>query len=910
MLRPYTKEIDRFGFVYAHLGTKEEAGNRCYAVAAAVLAPDREVAHYDSLIRYSHFTRREQYRSNLSAGMLRQAPDAPKVGQQLDDFLQDIDILVTLVPPAEIEAVQRLCQRRRIVDLGFAAAFFLPQLPSAAPKRLAEYIEGRSREKISFSAPEMVSLSLKLFRHILDTILSDSFHPRATALRYYLDKSNTLFGRLFVDTARNYKRFFGGLFSPCSLPDVPAWQRFLPQADKIKRGNHRQSGHRTVSPELVHDLVKGLASAGRGYRFRPEQERFARSVAEALGNGEILCIEAGTGTGKTVGYLLPVLSFLDRNPDARVVISTYTKNLQEQIFLRELTLLKEIFEGYRTIPAAVLKGKSSYVCARKLEMLNDDAMGPERKLAWLFLVNLIYQFRDADVDGIGEHVRYYLDRKRELKVMLGETSSRSGCTPRHRSCPAQLVTAEAAKARLIITNHFKLALLDRDLLLSGLFRNLIIDEANHFEQGVRSAFSPEVVSRELTDGIRPVEGLLNKILARGDGEIGKQLRKAHSGILTLKSEVHNFNLVLNAVKPNGEPGEIAILPASHKVFQNRDPRFHLKSLRSALEQILCLEEPLSDPDSCRMLKLQSRAVNRIKVALNQLGEYADTLETIAANLTDESYIPGFQVFRNGWLVSLRHVDVGDLIREHIYTYKDSVVYTAATLRHNESFENFRKIVGLDSPLDLEPVLEDEAAGIAKGSSYNTVEVRTVQIPSPFAAENRIIQVPDDALSGRFDNKPAWLARVAEKLPRLIRKNRGRTLVLFASYKDLMLVADKISMSLESEYPLLVQRPGVSTLNLCDEFRAVKESVLLGVDTFWYGVDFKGDTLTQVVITRIPYPNPRDPVQAARREMLTPRDYWSRYHYDTHIKMQQGIGRLIRSESDRGRVVILDSRYKV
>jgi ATP-dependent DNA helicase DinG len=272
---------------------------------------------------------------------------------------------------------------------------------------------------------------------------------------------------------------------------------------------------------------------------------------------------------------------------------------------------------------------------------------------------------------------------------------------------------------------------------------------------------------------------------------------------------------------------------------------------------------------------------------------------------------------------LRYVVVGDLIREHIYAHKESIVYTAATLRHNDKFNSFRSIVGLEEPLEFRidrgadlsygpngAGAEGEIETAPQDVAVKTLAVRTMAIPSPFKKENRQIQVHERALNGRFDNKSAWLERVVALLPTLIGENHGRTLVLFSSYRDLLDVAAKIAPQIESQYPLLIQRPGSSTINLCDEFRAVKESVLLGVDTFWYGVDFKGDTLTQVVITRIPYPNPRDPIQAARKEIFPPRAYWSRYHYDTHIKMQQGIGRLIRSESDKGRVVILDSRYKV
>ena len=114
---------------------------------------------------------------------------------------------------------------------------------------------------------------------------------------------------------------------------------------------------------------------------------------------------------------------------------------------------------------------------------------------------------------------------------------------------------------------------------------------------------------------------------------------------------------------------------------------------------------------------------------------------------------------------------------------------------------------------------------------------------------------------------------------------------------------------EAGYPLLIQRSGYPTGNLCDEFRAVKESVLFGVDTFWYGVDFKGDTLTQVIITRIPFPHPGEPMNMARKKIMHPAKHMNRYIYDTFIKMKQGIGRLIRCETDHGKVVVLDSRFR-
>jgi len=310
-------------------------------------------------------------------------------------------------------------------------------------------------------------------------------------------------------------------------------------------------------------------------------------------------------------------------------------------------------------------------------------------------------------------------------------------------------------------------------------------------------------------------------------------------------------------------------------------------------------EFVKDTDECRMLKLVSRTAERMKSAINQLTEYADALNTIQESFKSHNTVISYQVFAKNWILTSQQVEVGDTIRRHIYEKKDCVVYTAATLCYKGSFDNFKEICGMNQPVPTE--IDDETV---------PKEFRFAIIDSPFSKDAMEIIVPDKAVSGAFGNKAAWLNAVTELLPELIRKNKGRTLVLFSSYSDLNTVKERVEASVKNTaYPLLIQQNNSPTANLCEEFRDIRESVLFGVDTFWYGVDFKGDTLTQVIITRIPYPSPYDALQMARKKSLSPKGYWNRYHYDTHIKFRQGIGRLIRSETDRGKVIILDSRFK-
>lgn len=478
---------------------------------------------------------------------------------------------------------------------------------------------------------------------------------------------------------------------------------------------------------------------------------------------------------------------------------------------------------------------------------------------------------------------------------MNEISARDGCTPRHTRCPAQVVTAEACSARLIVTNHHKLALLDNDTLLSGLFRNYVIDEANHFENAVRGALGAEVRSWEISGVLRTLEPAVTRILKKAAANLAKDINTSLTNMNTVRELIKKLWRSLTAMNPGARPGQVSELQWDHPGFKRGHIKAHMMSLEYALQDIGKNLKWVRDANLCRMLKIQPRTVQRIKIAMSQLDDYAESLNIIEDNLVSQDKVTAYQCFSKNWTLAAQSVDVADLIREHIYKEKDCVIYTAATLCHRDSFDNFQSITGMDRPFVAKEGTEPK-------------EFRFQVIPSPFPKDAMDIIVPKNAVNGKFDNKALWVNTLVTILPELIEKNKGRTLVLFSSYSDLNLIAEKVAESITT-YPLLIQHQGCSTIHLCDEFREMRESVLFGVDTFWYGVDFKGDTLTQVIITRIPYPTPFDPIQMARKKLMSPKAFWSRYYYDTDIKMKQGIGRLIRCDTDRGKVVILDSRYR-
>lgn len=897
VFKSFTDIIRNVAFIFVHAGRQPAEGRRVYAVAAAVLEPGGGRKTFTSLIDYPHMTARERYASGVSQKMVAKAPSAAAVSRKLQAFLDGTPFFALLDDYGVIDELSALSGVERVVDLGFAAEFFIPQMRSHALKCLWEYLTGRERDKIGFSPEEGLELCIDLARHISGCCLADDHTAHAPVLRCFLTKSDTLFGDAWIYLHRHFQDYFGGRLKPSGKTDTGNWRGFLENVEKSAEKPEARQPLRRISRENLEALYHGLSASAPGFTYRREQVQFAGHVADALNDAAVLTIEAGTGTGKTLGYLLPAMEYLRLNPGERIVISTYTKSLQEQLFHNEVAFIRQALPVYPDIRIVLLKGKTSYVCVEKLDNLYDDTLRGEELLAWLYCLITAFRFRQADIGTVGERLRRYLDADGRFSRILRDVSAGSGCPPSHTRCPAQVVTAQARAADLVITNHHKLALLDRDPLLAGCFDNYIIDEANHFEPAVRNAFAQSIHSRDIK---ATAEGLAHRLRELFDGmpeKDGAAIMEIMADIQSLREALAGFRDALLSIDPTAPRGAAQTLHYDHPVFVDGRFRLRIETLHAAVETVVRGVTWIKDDGLCRGMNMPHKIRRQMEIHLELLEEYAGTLKGVREAVVSENTVTVYRIFRKHWFVAVHPVEVADLIRRQIYGKKRCIVYTAATLCHRDCFKSFKDITGMTSSLTVEEAIAPR-------------QFRFERIPSPFPRDAVEIVVPPDAASGKYDNKAAWVDAVSSALPDLIQANQGRTLVLFSSYRDLERVLENSSAELEAlPYPLLVQRPGQSTVELCDEFRAVKESVLLGVDTFWYGVDFKGDTLTQVIITRIPYPHPNDPIQTARKHLLPAKDFWERYRYDTDIKMKQGIGRLMRCETDRGKVVILDSRYR-
>lgn len=899
MLKPYIKPIEQIAIVYAYSGLKKDRGNRIYSIAATILDPKTPRRDFSSHVYYTLSTERERYYSNISKEILLQAPPKEEVISQLKVFLHEQPFIFVLNNHNNVDDLLNFTGNLPIIDLGFAAEFYLPYIESYTAKTLWEYLFKKNRERISFMATEMVELSIEFLKFLCGQELNDRIFPRAASIRYYLKKSNTLFGTALTHITKHYAEYFPesiGL-NPCYSQDTEDWEQFLDRSKSTAPENNVRQPYKTIPIGYLDGAYKTLAQVNRDIRYRESQVEYATQVTGALNDSAILTIEAGTGTGKTQGYLIPVMEFLYRNPSARIAISTYTKNLQDQIFHREIKIAKSFNRLYEDIPVAVLKGKSNYICVEKLGNMQEEDLQGKKLLAWLYFLNVVFHFRDSDGDFVGDKVKFYLEDGFTFHQMQNELTSKTGCDPKHAMCPAQIVTSEACFARLLVTNHHKLAILETDPYLTGRYRNLVIDEANHFENAIRNAFGIEVNARDIIDSFDYIELTLKRVCAKITGNYLKDLESIFSTITNAKQKMRLLGEMLKSINQNRNAGEIKELPSSYICSEEGGLQSHISSLRNLLKDVSELLRFLKDEDVRKLLKVSPRTIRKINDTVDLLDDYRESLTRIEKNITLQNNVIAYQVFHKNWTLILQQVDVADLVSQNIYSNRDAIIFTSATLSHNESFEMFRTIVGIENKSSID-------------SDATKRDYRFARIASPFSKGLMEILVPADAVSGEFSNKNTWTELVSHYIPELVKQNKGRSLVLFPSYDDLKQIADRVSEEITSaRYPLLIQQAGCQTNNISDEFRAIKESVLFGVDTFWYGVDYKGDTLTQVIITRIPYASPSNPIHMARKRIMSRSDYQQRYLYDTSLKLRQGIGRLIRSETDTGKVIILDSRYR-
>jgi len=607
-----------------------------------------------------------------------------------------------------------------------------------------------------------------------------------------------------------------------------------------------------ISVEEIFGPSGLLEKRHPGYEFRPSQLGMAKMVEEAFQKQQHVVIEAGTGTGKTLAYLIPAI-----RSGRRVVVSTATKSLQEQLFQKDVPFLQKHFAP--NLKAALMKGRSNFLCRQKVHQMEGQPV-----LKGIDEVDWFSQIRDWEkLTETGDRSELtFLPDDAELWNRIDARSDL--CTGQKcaefQRCFITAMHQRAQEADLIIVNHHlffaDLAIRQDDFgSILPEYSAVIFDEAHEIEDVASDYFGRQISSYRFEELSRDTENML-RVLRIEAGPLRKHLARVRE---RGRSFFENF--------PERE-GRYPFQPAERQSFLERN-RETYDDLSVAVKRIE-VELSALQPKPEEVVTLARRAA-----------EMRRELEFLLES-NEKGYVYWYERRGKGVFLAATPIDVSEILREKLFDQFDTVVLTSATLAVGGRFDYLKQRLGVQP--SKEEVLPQE---------FNFREQALLYIPE---------SLPDV-------RNPAFGERAAQEIIELLEISHGRAFCLFTSNAQMRDLHERVSGRVR--FPLLLQGTAPRTI-LLDRFRTTPNAVLFATASFWQGVDVPGAQLSCVIIDKLPFAVPSDPIVAARVRALEEdgRNAFAEYQVpEAVLALKQGFGRLIRSKTDRGILAILDNRIR-
>ena len=610
-----------------------------------------------------------------------------------------------------------------------------------------------------------------------------------------------------------------------------------------------------------------ISRAHPEYEYRRGQIEMAEAVLRAFEERRHLIVEAGTGTGKTLAYLVPAIAAATAR-GGRVVISTGTKNLQEQLMEKDIPFLQRILP--RKFTAAYMKGRSNYACLARIKRAEhapvlenfEDVDYFEEVRHW---ARQSETGDRAELSTLPENLSFWRHIDARSEICLGQKCES------YDACFITRMRQRASDADIIIVNHH---LFFADLALRGGefgqvipdYSAVIFDEAHAIEDVAAEYFGAQVSSYAIEDLLRDMNTLpitdtsVNRELTRSASRVARFAEHFWLSFRDTRADEGRFPIVPGTFARKNRQGEVEATPIGQGYL----------SLDGALNRMETTLDALRDKPP------------EVENLVRRIRELRFNLEFIVAG-DDKRYVYWMERRGRGLFLRASPIDVSTLLQDKLFERVETVVMTSATLASAGSFNFARERLGLP----------EETDELIAASSYDYEKQAVLYLP-PRMPEPRSPQFADAA---------------ADEIVKLLGVTEGRAFVLSTSLSGMQALYERVAPQVD--YPCFVQG-SASKAALLERFRTTPHAVLFATSSFWQGVDVRGRQLSCVIIDKLPFAVPSDPVVAARQKFLDEQGASSFYEYSVPqaiISLKQGLGRLIRSATDRGVLAVLDPRLR-
>lgn len=864
-------------------GNSPNKGDRIIEIGVVVWSEGAIIEQYSRLVNpKTHISRFITYLTGITNEAVVQEPMFEEIAEEVRALFKDAYFVAHNVPfdlgflNVELKRVGLEPLTQPVVDTVELARILVPRAPAFKLGQLANWLE--------------------LAHHNPHRALSDA-HVTAELLAFLLAKLNKL-PLVTIETisklAPYLKSDLTDILTACmqrlNSNPLENHQYEVFQGLAIKQTSADVQDRSPISPQSFGDLLDflfgengQLTKVMDDYESRTGQREMAETIYHAFVSERHAVIEADTGTGKSLAYLIAAI-YQAVHSNERIVISTYLTQLQSQLMDKEIPLLEKTLPfPFRT---AVLKGKQHYLSLEKFSraMHHNENSNYDHILTKVILLIWLTETETGDIDEI----QLPTSGQRLFHMVSSEAEGKSASSPKSFY---QRAKNQAESADIVITNHALLCTnLTHEQRLLPSYQKIIIDEAHHLASSTAKHFGLQI------DYVS-VQRLLNNITGRSSGLNYVETATFKRTIQLAKEEADTlFRFIFHFVK--GKQANDRRTNDIGRYQYTIDANEALTDWKLALEMASRLRFLLRDVSdmlvkwiqlehSDKMIENIYKQNKSIETLLDKLRHYfyPSSSNPLVSWIEIEAYGA-----KNAVYLYQEPIDVATVLKEQLFTRKESIVLTSASLSVNKSFNHFKSSIGL---VDHEHLIEKKLLS-----------------PYPYQDQVKVL-IPNDFPIAKYQAMDPFIEATCEAIFSLAEATQGRMLILFTSYDMLNKAYALLREILADDYVLIAQ--GISSgsrSRLKKNFQSFDQSILLGTNSFWEGIDIPGSDLSCVVIVRLPFESPNHPVFQIKSEQLKKEGknpFMDLSLPNAVIRFKQGFGRLIRSSTDRGIVFVCDDR---